>query len=191
MAKSLRKSRAFIKKLFDRERIFSKIAPEGPHSFVFVLDRLKAGYNVPKIFRTAQAFGCRKIVLIGVSDFDPAPARGGFKQTRSEFVEAPGLKALDVLKDEGYELFILDPAGKEDLFECRFPAKCAFILGHEEYGINPEILAHAQVRTLAIPHWGRVQSLNVSIAASLVAYEYLKQHRGPVKKSADFSPLDS
>lgn len=177
MAKSLRKSRAYIKKLFDRERILSKVAPEGPHSFVFVLDRLKSGYNIPKLFRSAQALGCRKVILIGVSDFDPAPARGGFKQTRSEFVEAPGLHELEKLSSEGYELFVLDPAGKENLFECQFPTKCAFILGHEEYGINPEILKHSRVRTLAIPHWGRVQSLNVSIAGTLVAYEYLKQHR--------------
>jgi tRNA G18 (ribose-2'-O)-methylase SpoU len=180
MAKSIRKSRAYIKKLFDRERILSKVAPEGPHSFVFVLDRLKAGYNVPKIFRTAQAFGCQKILAIGVSDFDPAPARGGFKQTRSEFVDAPGISELQNLQNGGYDLFVLDPAGDEDIFQVVFPKKCVFILGHEEYGINPEIPEKLPVRRMRIPHWGQVQSLNVSIAASVVAYEYLKQHRAEV-----------
>jgi tRNA G18 (ribose-2'-O)-methylase SpoU len=51
----------------------------GPHAVTLVLDRLKADFNVPKIFRSAEAFGAHAVHLMDVGPFDPAPAKGGFK----------------------------------------------------------------------------------------------------------------
>ncbi|MEW8013730.1 MAG: hypothetical protein AB2807_02755 [Candidatus Sedimenticola endophacoides] len=44
---------------------------------MIVLDHLKAGYNVPKIFRSADAFGAAAVHLINIGPFDPPPPRGG------------------------------------------------------------------------------------------------------------------
>jgi tRNA G18 (ribose-2'-O)-methylase SpoU len=177
VAKSLRKSKAYIQRIYDREKIQSKMAPEGSNEFVLILDQLKAGYNVPKIYRSAQAFGCRKILSIGVGPFDPSPARGSFKQTQTEFPPAPGLDACEKLRQEGYEFWLLDPHADVSLFNVSFAQKSAFIFGHEEYGVSPELQALAGARRVRIPQWGKVESLNVSIAASLVMYEYLRQQK--------------
>ncbi len=182
VAKSFRKSKAYIQKIYEKERIMAKHAPEGSQDFVLVLDQLKAGYNIPKIYRSAQAFGCRKVISIGVGPFDPSPSRGAFRHTRSVFAEAPGLDELQSLRAEDYDFWLLDAKGDESLFSVSFSAKSAFILGHEEFGVSSELSALKGVRRLSIPHWGPMESLNVSIAASLVMYEYLRQRgleKGP------------
>ena len=55
------------------------------------------------------------------------------------------------------------------------PHKSAFIFGHEEFGCSFEPDDYPQMQTLTIPQFGSVQSLNVSIAASVVMYEYARQ----------------
>jgi len=57
------------------------------------------------------------------------------------------------------------------------PAKSAFILGNEGLGIsfNPE--NYPEIASLAIPQFGSMESLNVSIAASIVMYEYIRQQQ--------------
>jgi tRNA G18 (ribose-2'-O)-methylase SpoU len=49
-------------------------------------------------------------------------------------------------------------------------------LGHEERGISAGIAAYPDIQSLSIPQFGKVQSLNVSIAASIVMWEYLRQN---------------
>lgn len=42
---------------YRKERQKNVLAKPGPHEIALVLDQLKAGFNVPKIFRSAEAFG--------------------------------------------------------------------------------------------------------------------------------------
>jgi tRNA G18 (ribose-2'-O)-methylase SpoU len=75
-----------------------------------------------------------------------------------------------------YTFFTLDPVNGIPLTEATLPPRSAFILGHEEYGISAAITACPDIRSLTIPQFGKVQSLNVSIAASIVMWEYLRQN---------------
>ena len=49
------------------------------------------------------------------------------------------------------------------------------MLGHEEFGFSFNRQDYPDLRSLAIPQTGSVQSLNVSVAASVVMYEYARQ----------------
>lgn len=53
-------------------------------------------------------------------------------------------------------------------------------MGHEEFGISFDRREFPAVDGLSIPQWGHVQSLNVSVAASIVLYEYVRQHGRPL-----------
>lgn len=167
--------RNWYRKKYEHELILSKHQPEGPHPLVVVLDHLKAGFNVPKIIRSAHAFGCREIHLVSIPLFDPSPAKGTFRQTRSrsftEFAESH-----DALLAEGYTLFALDHRAQQVLGEFELPRKSAFILGHEEFGHSFDREKFPKVRGLRIRQFGQVQSLNVSVAASLACYEWARQH---------------
>lgn len=162
-------------KRYEKHRRKNLLASPGANQFVIVLDNLKAGFNVPKIFRSAEAFGAYEIHLIGIGPFDPAPAKGAFKNVPAKFHEDFGSCYRD-LTARGYTMFALEPDCSNSIMTTALPEKSAFIMGHEERGISFERKDYPEVDCLTIPQVGRVQSLNVSIAASIVMYEYARQY---------------
>lgn len=163
---------------YQKERNRNLLAKPGAHDFVVVLDGLKSGYNVPKIFRSAEAFGAAAVHLVGIGPFDPAPAKGSFRKVPARFHETFAA-CRDELLEAGYTLFVLDPEGGEGLCRAELPEKSAFVFGNEEFGFSFDPADHPELRTLAIPQFGQVQSLNVSVAASVVMYEYVRRHQAP------------
>ena len=171
----LRRERQQGMKRYEKQRRRNVMAEPGSHPFVVVLDHLKAGFNVPKIFRTAQAFGAHAVHLIDIGPFDPAPAKGAFRKVPARFY--PSFEeSYQQLREEGYTLFTLEAGCGQLLHEVELPARSAFILGHEERGISFERADYPGVECLSIPMSGEVESLNVSVAASIVMYEYCRQH---------------
>lgn len=80
------------------------------------------------------------------------------------------------LAAEGFQLFLLDSAGETPLPAARLPERTAFVLGHELKGLSEEARASGLMR-LRIPQFGPLDSINVTVAASIALYEWLRQHR--------------
>ena len=159
---------------YEKQRRLNLLASPGPHRMVMVLDHLKAGFNVPKIFRSAESFGAREIHLINIPPFDPAPAKGAFRKVPARFHDSFADCYSD-LAQRGYRFFSLEPACGNRLDRTALPGKSAFVMGHEELGVSFD-RRDFDIDCLAIPGFGETQSLNVSIAASIVMYEYVRQH---------------
>ena len=170
-----RELRDRVIKRYEKERLKNKLlATHGEHDFVLVLDNLKSGFNVPKLFRSAEAFGAHEVHLIDIGFFDPAPAKGAFRKVPAKFHDDFD-SCYKELKQEGYEIFALDFDTDKILSDIKFPAKSAFILGNEERGLSIDLNNYPDIQKIKIPQHGNVQSLNVSIAGSIVMYEYLRQ----------------
>jgi tRNA G18 (ribose-2'-O)-methylase SpoU len=175
MRKRLHDKKKFMAKQYERHRRANLLAKRGPHDFIIVLDHLKPSYNVGKIFRSADAFGAREVHLIDINSFNVGPAMGSFKWVPACFYEDFEGSFQDLDKME-YTLFTLEADGDTPLPAAKLPKRSAFVFGHEEFGISFDKADYPGVQSLSIPQLGKVESLNVSIAASLVMYEYLKQH---------------
>jgi len=160
---------------YKKQRQRNVLAEPGEHEFIIVLDHLKAGFNIPKIFRSAEAMGAHSVHLVGIGPFDPAAAKGSFKKVPARFHD-DFESCYRELTDAGYRLFTLEPDGDESLLQMSLPVKSAFILGHEEFGISFEQSDYPDIRSISIPQFGSVESLNVSIAASIMMFEYVRQH---------------
>jgi len=159
---------------YNKERQRNKLAKPGAHEFVLVLDQLKPGFNVGKIFRSAEAFGAGAVHLVNIGPFDPSPAKGSFRKVPAVFHESFEDCYTD-LAGQGYSFFLLDPEAATSLCATELPLRSAFVLGHEEFGCRFESQDYPELQKLTIPQFGSVQSLNVSIAASVVMYEYVRQ----------------
>jgi tRNA G18 (ribose-2'-O)-methylase SpoU len=159
---------------YERERRRNLLAQPGPGELILVLDHLKPGFNVAKIFRSAQAFGVRELHLIDIGPFDPAPAKGAMRAVPARFFTHLE-ESLEWLGAADYSVFRMEADGGPALQQVRLPPRCALVLGHEEFG--PSAVA-AKLPALTIAQSGPVQSLNVSIAASIAMYEYHRQHQG-------------
>jgi tRNA G18 (ribose-2'-O)-methylase SpoU len=175
LRRNLAAQRKIARKRFERQRRVNLLARSGPHRFIIVLDHLKPAFNIGKIFRSADAFGAREIHLVGIDFFNPAPAMGSFKWVPAIFHD-DFATCYDYLQQERYSIFTLDPAADAVLMSASLPVRSAFVFGHEEFGLSVDRDRYPELRPLKIPQIGKVQSLNVSVAASVAMYEYFRQH---------------
>lgn len=174
MARHRRRDHALER--YEKHRRRNLLAQPGPHDCIVVLDHLKAGFNVAKIFRSAQAFGAREVHLIGIGPFDPSPAKGAFKAVPARFFDDFD-GSHRTLTEQGYRLFTLEAGCPSDIYDAELPAKSAFIFGHEEIGLSFDPADYPDIDCVGIPQFGPVESLNVSVAASIALYEYVRRMR--------------
>lgn len=166
----------------------------GMPEVIVIAHNIRSTHNVGALFRTAEGFGVKKIILSG---YTPYPAissetKKGIRDPRLphitekltsqihktalgaetlvpfEYQEVPDIKAL---KRDGYRIVGLEQAPKSVLLpEYRTPAKLALILGEEVYGIPDELLKQCE-DIIEIPMVGQKESFNVSVAAGIALYK--------------------
>lgn len=166
--------RQYMQKSFERQRLLNKImAKPGPFPFVIVLDHLKVDFNIGKIIRSAEAFGAHAVDVVGTSFFDPLPSKGCMKRVpwsmKKTFHES-----YEKWHSEGYTFYAFDSEAPDAIHEVNFPDKSAFILGHEGFGFTFKKELYPKIKFIKIPQFGLVESLNVSVAASIVMYEFAR-----------------
>jgi tRNA G18 (ribose-2'-O)-methylase SpoU len=167
--------RQYMQKSFERYRLMNKImASPGPFPFVMILDHLKIDFNIGKIIRSAEAFGAHAVDVVGTSFFDPRPAKGCLKRVPWTMLKH-FQESYNKWDNLDYTFFALDSQAKEELKDIDFPSKSAFILGHEGIGVTFKKELYPKIKFIKIPQFGKVDSLNVSVAASIVMYEYIRR----------------
>lgn len=161
------------KKKLEEELFLNKQALPGKHEMIVVLDHLKSGYNIGKIFRSANVFGLAEVHVIGTTFFDPYPAKGALRKTPARFFSHFD-ESYAWLKEHGYAVYALGPDAANAVYDRPFAERSAFVIGSEEVGLtfNPD---DYKMETISIPQFGVVQSLNASVAASIVMYEFIRR----------------
>lgn len=166
--------RQYMQKTFERQRLLNKIhGKPGPFPYVVITDHLKVDFNIGKIIRSAEAFGAQAVEVVGTLFFDPLPAKGCMKRVpwnmRKTFHEC-----YEIYDKEGFTFYAFDTEAEHSLHEVQFPDKSAFILGHEGFGVSFKKENYPKIKFIRIPQLGMVESLNVSVAASIVMYEFVR-----------------
>jgi RNA methyltransferase, TrmH family len=147
---------------------------------VLVLDRIGNAHNLGAIARTAAFFGVPRIVIPD----DPAAARPTDAAHR---VAEGGLEAVEVWLTKNLATFARDLAaggyevigattrgGRPDTPRGKERKPLALLLGNEEHGLAPDVAA-ACTRLVTIPGSGKVESLNVSVAAAVLMWELISR----------------
>jgi TrmH RNA methyltransferase len=137
---------------------------------LLVLDGIANPHNLGAIARSAAFFGIERIVLADrpdqalPSDASYRIAEGGLDSLSLYRADLP--KALPQLKP-AYRILGGAPGGE------RMPraggAPAALVLGNEETGLSPAVRAVCDA-VVAVPGSGRVESLNVGVAAGILLY---------------------
>ncbi len=136
---------------------------------VLVLDRIRSPYNVGAIFRSADSFGISKIILVeGTASPEHVRAQrtsmGTVSTVNWTFMKEEEVVAF--LSSYGADEVLALEVGGEDIDSFSFPKRGVGILGSEEFGISPAVLACAGKR-VSISLGGSKGSLNVSVAAGI------------------------
>jgi 23S rRNA (guanosine2251-2'-O)-methyltransferase len=150
--------------------------PQG--ELVVVLDGVEDPHNLGAIIRTANAAGASAVMVperrsAGLTETVAKAAAGALEHTPLVRVNNVN-RALEELKERGYWIYGLDERG-EPLYGASFTKPTALVLGGEGKGLHEHTRKHCDF-VVRIPMYGAISSLNVSVAAGVVLYEYRRQN---------------
>jgi 23S rRNA (guanosine2251-2'-O)-methyltransferase len=149
-------------------------------SLVLVLDHIEDPHNVGAILRSADAFGVDAVIIPGrrASPLTDAAARSSAGAIAwVPVIQVNNLRAaVDALKHAGFWAYVADMAGTP-VGEHPLSKKALVVLGNEGKGAS-RILKEAADERISIPMRGHVDSLNVSVSAAILMYEYRRVHSG-------------
>lgn len=142
---------------------------------VLALDHVANPHNLGAIVRSAAYFGIDAVLMrseSGRSPLTPAAVRiaeGGAEHVG--IVVVPDLAvALNELRKHRIAVVGADAHARESLFARPLESPCVLVMGSEHAGLT-EAVHRACDRFVAIPGAGRVESLNVSVAAGVLLAE--------------------
>jgi 23S rRNA (guanosine2251-2'-O)-methyltransferase len=158
---------------------------------VLVLDNIRSALNVGSIFRTADAFALERILLCGITATPPhreilKTALGSSESVPWEYYPRT-LDAVEMLKAAGYRVVAVEQATEKTMLHelALEPGQPqAFVFGNEVDGVDLEVL-RACHGVVEIPQYGTKHSLNVAVAAGIVAWEVGKRMREGEKNGQD------
>jgi 23S rRNA (guanosine2251-2'-O)-methyltransferase len=147
-----------------------------------VLDGVEDPHNLGAIVRTAHAAGSSGVVI---AERRAAPLTETVARAAAgalEYVPVARVtnisQTLERLKQRGFWIYGLDERGTE-LYDCvDFVTPTVVVLGGEGKGLHQGVQKHCDV-LVRIPMAGPVSSLNVSVAAGVVLFEWRRRHSQP------------
>lgn len=145
---------------------------------VIVLDGVEDPHNLGAIVRTAHAAGAQAVVVperrsAPLSETVDRAAAGALEYLPVARVVNVS-RALERLKESGFWIYGLDERGTELYDETAFTVPTAIVLGGEGKGLHQNVQKHCDV-LVHIPMAGAVSSLNVSVAAGVVLFEWRRR----------------
>lgn len=147
---------------------------------VLVLDNLRDPGNVGTIIRSADAADVSAIVLSGdcVDPFNPKTLRASAGSVfHVPLVLAPLDETMAYLRECGIRSYATVLSDATSYLDCDLSGACAAVIGNESAGLGEAAVALSDER-MTIEMAGRAESLNAGVAASLIAFEALRQRRG-------------
>ena len=160
--------------ILDRDLPLERERPAVTLPLTVVADSIRSAFNLGGIFRTAECFGIRELILCGYTPRPDQPqvARAALGSERlvpwrmTEDVR----EAVADLRAGGVRCFALETVeGAPDLATFEWPFPCALVLGNERFGLGADVIGCCD-GVVRIPLFGRKNSLNVVTAFAVAAH---------------------
>ncbi len=155
------------------------LAPKDGPRFVIVCDGVEDVHNLGSILRVAECTGADGVIIPKNKSAQVTGAAVRISEGAANHIRVarvPGVNfAVDKLKESGYWVYGLEADG-EDIFESDLTGDIALVVGGENSGIAPLTRKKCD-KILSLPLYGKVNSLNASVALGAAAYEAVRQRR--------------
>ena len=141
-------------------------------NLVLLLDHLEDPHNFGAIIRTCECAGIKSIIIpkdrsVSVTDTVMKTSTGALEHVNIAMVNNL-VNVIKEFKDNGYFVYAADMDG-ENYKDISFSDKVLLIIGSEGNGVGRLVRDNSDV-IVSIPQYGRVNSLNASVAAAILIY---------------------
>lgn len=160
------------------QQIIDHAYSEGRVPFLLLLDRITDVRNFGAVARTCECAGLDAIVI---EEKGAAPVTSDAMKTSAGALHhlpvcrVKSLKqAMKELRENGIQVVACTEKAEQIIFKADLTSPTALLLGSEEDGISPALLREADILA-KIPMKGKIESLNVSVAAAIAIYEVVRQ----------------
>ena len=148
-----------------------------------ILDDVRSLYNVGSVFRTSDAFRIERIILCGItatpqnSLVEIHKTALGAEESVEWSYSDNCISVVKELNERGYLTVAVEQVQdsvKLDSLVVDKTCRYALVFGNEVKGVNQKVVDLCKM-SLEIPQYGTKHSLNVSVSAGLVIWEFAKQ----------------
>jgi TrmH family RNA methyltransferase len=144
---------------------------------VIVLEGVEKPGNIGAVLRTADGTGADAVILCGCPTdiFNPNVIRASLGSIFTvPTVCCESAEAIRWLKDNEISIYTAQLQDSRPYYDSDMKRACAIVLGSEDKGLT-QAWRDASDAHVLIPMLGRMDSLNVSISASILCYEAVRQ----------------
>jgi len=152
---------------------------ESENNLFIILDGIEDPQNFGAISRTAEAIGVKSIIIplrrsVSISPGSMRASAGALEHIKVCRVTNLNNTIKD-LKSRGFTIYGLDGDSKCMYSSIKFESKSVIVIGSEGKGISTLVRKNCDY-LISIPMSGKVESLNASVSASVVMYEYFMKN---------------
>jgi 23S rRNA (guanosine2251-2'-O)-methyltransferase len=160
--------------------LFEIAEKRGEPPFFILIDSVEDPRNLGAILRTAESAGVHGVIIpkrraAGLSPVVSKTAAGATAHLAIARVVNLS-QTIDALKKEWVNIVGMDAKSPNTYLQCDFRTPVAIVIGGEGKGIQSKIVKRCD-QVVSLPMRGIVESLNVSVAAGIMAYEVLRQRQ--------------
>lgn len=148
----------------------------GGNSLIVLCDGIEDVHNLGSILRVAECAGAAGVIIPKAKGASVTEAVIRISAGAAEHIKVakvPSVNyAIDELKKLGYWIYALE-AGGESIYENKLTGKVALVVGGEDSGVK-RLTREKCDKVLSIPLFGKVNSLNASVALGIAVYEVVR-----------------
>lgn len=161
------------------DEILNDAKSKGEDPFILILDNIQDPHNLGAIIRTAHTAGVHGIIIakrraVGLTATVAKSSAGAIEYMKVAKVTNIA-QTIEDLKQKGIWVACADMDG-EIIYKDNLRGAIGIVIGSEGEGISPLVKSKCDF-AVSIPMYGKVTSLNASVAASILMYEVVRQRR--------------
>lgn len=161
------------------EDIFANAEEKGEAPFIIICDGLEDPHNLGAVIRSAEAAGAHGVIIPSRRSTGLGYTVGKSSAGALEYMPVARVtninSAIEEVKKRGLWVYAADMDGKP-YYETDMSGAVAIIVGSEGRGVGRLVKENADV-VVSIPMKGQINSLNASVAASILMFEVAKTRK--------------
>jgi 23S rRNA (guanosine2251-2'-O)-methyltransferase len=163
------------------EELLARAAERGEAPLLVLLDEVEDPHNLGSVLRTADCTGVHGVIVPKRRSASLTAVVAKTSAGAIEYVPVARVsnlvQTIEKLKDAG--VWIAGAAGEAetDVYRSNLKGPLAIVIGNEGRGLSRLVREKCDF-LISLPMFGRINSLNASVAAGVILYEALRQRRG-------------